>query len=122
MSFWLLLISNLHKCPFNRAGAQSPFCVQWVVSAGFLVSMVIAVPLGYMNLEDNMKFQWASLVRAAPICSALMLGWCSSPGGAVARFSSVALTPPGGPLWRCVSSRCCLSDPGGGGPATSGRP
>ena len=23
---------------------------------------VIAVPLGYINLEDNMKFQWASLV------------------------------------------------------------
>jgi len=27
-----------------------------------LIVTVIAVPLGYINLEDNMKFQWASLV------------------------------------------------------------
>lgn len=23
--------------------------------------MAVAIPLGYINLEDNMKFQWASL-------------------------------------------------------------
>jgi amino acid permease len=46
----------------SQGSLTDPWLTQWVISAGFVVSAVIAVPLGYINLEDNMKFQWASLV------------------------------------------------------------
>ena len=36
---------------------------------GFLVSMCIAVPLGYINLEENMRFQWCVRHRPSlPVC------------------------------------------------------
>jgi hypothetical protein len=46
----------------SEPSLTDPWLTQWVISAGFLVSAIIAVPLGYINLEDNMIFQWASLV------------------------------------------------------------
>jgi amino acid permease len=46
----------------SQPSLTDPWLTQWVISAGFIVSAIIAVPLGYINLEDNMKFQWASLV------------------------------------------------------------
>jgi amino acid permease len=39
-----------------------PWLTQWVISAGFVLSMVVSIPLGYINLEDNMKLQFASLL------------------------------------------------------------
>ena len=32
-----------------------------IISLGFLVSVVICIPFGYLNLDENMKFQWLSL-------------------------------------------------------------
>ena len=46
----------------SESSISDPWLTQWVISAGFLLSAVIAIPLGYINLEDNMGFQWASLV------------------------------------------------------------
>jgi amino acid permease len=41
---------------------SDPWLTQFVISAGFILSMGVSIPLGYINLEDNMKFQWVSLV------------------------------------------------------------
>lgn len=32
----------------------------WVVSLGYIVCMIICIPFGYMNLDENMTFQWVS--------------------------------------------------------------
>lgn len=45
----------------SEPSLSDPWLTQWVISAGFVVSMFISIPLGYINLEDNMRFQWASL-------------------------------------------------------------
>lgn len=34
----------------------------FVISIGFVVCMTICIPFGYLNLDDNMWFQWVSLV------------------------------------------------------------
>jgi amino acid transporter len=56
---------DYHRWPpqliHSEPSLHDPWLTQWVISVGFLVSMVIAIPLGYINLEDNMKFQWVSL-------------------------------------------------------------
>ena len=41
----------------SEKSLADPWLTQWVISAGFLISMAIAIPLGYINLEENMKFQ-----------------------------------------------------------------
>ena len=46
----------------SQSSLSDPWLTQWVISLGFLISMGISIPLGYINLEENMKFQWASLV------------------------------------------------------------
>eukprot|EP00045_Choanoeca_perplexa_P012175 m.131850 g.131850 ORF g.131850 m.131850 type:complete len:607 (+) comp15915_c0_seq3:277-2097(+) len=33
----------------------------WILSIGFLVCMAICIPFGYLNLDENMWFQWVSL-------------------------------------------------------------
>eukprot|EP00117_Sycon_ciliatum_P031304 scpid48664/ scgid4434/ len=38
------------------------FPVSTVISLGFIVSMLICLPFGYLNLDDNMWFQWFSLI------------------------------------------------------------
>lgn len=34
----------------------------WVISLGYIVCAVICIPFGYLNLDENMWFQWFSLV------------------------------------------------------------
>lgn len=34
----------------------------YIISLGFVICMVICIPFGYLNLDDNMWFQWFSLV------------------------------------------------------------
>jgi amino acid permease len=34
----------------------------WIVSLGYVLTMVICIPFGYLNLEENMSFQWLSFV------------------------------------------------------------
>ena len=36
--------------------------LSWVISVGYLLAMGICIPFGYMNLDDNMTFQWISMV------------------------------------------------------------
>jgi hypothetical protein len=33
----------------------------WVISIGYMIAMAICIPFGYLNLDDNMWFQWFSL-------------------------------------------------------------
>lgn len=33
----------------------------WVISLGYLVCAIICIPFGYLNLDENMWFQWFSL-------------------------------------------------------------
>eukprot|EP00054_Salpingoeca_dolichothecata_P017322 m.103475 g.103475 ORF g.103475 m.103475 type:complete len:573 (+) comp22406_c0_seq1:53-1771(+) len=42
-------------------GACSGEKLQHVISIGFLVCMAICIPFGYLNLDENMWFQWLSL-------------------------------------------------------------
>lgn len=34
----------------------------WVISLGYLICMGICIPFGYLNLDDNMWFQWVSVI------------------------------------------------------------
>jgi len=34
----------------------------WVISVGYIICMAICIPFGYMNLDDNMWFQWFSVI------------------------------------------------------------
>eukprot|EP00051_Salpingoeca_urceolata_P015051 m.192814 g.192814 ORF g.192814 m.192814 type:complete len:563 (+) comp18276_c0_seq1:459-2147(+) len=36
--------------------------ITFVITIGFIVSMAVCIPFGYLNLDDNMWFQWFSLV------------------------------------------------------------
>eukprot|EP00850_Spirogloea_muscicola_P007615 SM000039S14445 [mRNA] locus=s39:101468:105072:- [translate_table: standard] len=52
---------------FETSGCQwgldsSGSCKTSVISLGFLACMVICVPFGTLNLDDNMSFQWLSMV------------------------------------------------------------
>eukprot|EP00850_Spirogloea_muscicola_P008048 SM000042S15315 [mRNA] locus=s42:212999:216528:- [translate_table: standard] len=52
---------------FETSGCQwgsdsSGSCKTTVISLGFLACMVICVPFGTLNLDDNMSFQWLSTV------------------------------------------------------------
>eukprot|EP00850_Spirogloea_muscicola_P000501 SM000002S05581 [mRNA] locus=s2:1052079:1055615:+ [translate_table: standard] len=52
---------------FETSGCQwgldsSGSCKTTVISLGFLACMVICVPFGTLNLDDNMSFQWLSMV------------------------------------------------------------
>lgn len=34
----------------------------WIISLGYIVAMVICIPFGFLNLDENMWFQWFSFV------------------------------------------------------------
>jgi len=38
-----------------------PFGTVWVISGGYALSMAICIPFGFLNLDENMWFQWFSL-------------------------------------------------------------
>jgi hypothetical protein len=80
----------------SEPSLKDPWLTQWVISAGFVVSAVIAVPLGYINLEDNMKFQWASLVGLLLFTSEFFVQFALNlvPG---TRWGEARLDAPGGP-------------------------
>jgi hypothetical protein len=42
---------------YNDVATDSPFGNDYVISAGFLIVLVLCVPLGYFNLEDNIWVQ-----------------------------------------------------------------
>ena len=33
-----------------------------IISLGYLICMMISIPFGYLNLDENMKFQWFSFI------------------------------------------------------------
>jgi hypothetical protein len=35
---------------------------EWILSLGYIVAMVICLPFGYLNLDENMGFQWFSFI------------------------------------------------------------
>eukprot|EP00730_Choanoeca_flexa_P000797 TRINITY_DN10338_c0_g1_i6.p1 TRINITY_DN10338_c0_g1~~TRINITY_DN10338_c0_g1_i6.p1 ORF type:complete len:603 (+),score=166.30 TRINITY_DN10338_c0_g1_i6:181-1989(+) len=56
----------------STGDADNPWCngelidgtceeLTWILSIGFLVCMAICIPFGYLNLDENMWFQWLSL-------------------------------------------------------------
>ena len=52
--------------------SDSPFGAVWVVSIGFLIVLVITIPLGYFNLDDNIYVQ---IVAAAILVFFTLIGW-----------------------------------------------
>lgn len=52
------------KCISSGAddASDSPFGGNWVISIGYLVMIVIAIPLGYWNLDDNMVVQYFAFI------------------------------------------------------------
>lgn len=34
----------------------------WIISLGYIVAMAVCIPFGFLNLDDNMWFQWFSFV------------------------------------------------------------
>lgn len=49
----------------------------FVISIGFIVCMTICIPFGYLNLDDNMWFQWFSLAGLCEFqCQAHALSVC----------------------------------------------
>lgn len=52
--------------------ADSPFGGVWIVSIGFIIVLVITIPLGYYNLDDNVNVQ---IVAAAILVFFTLVGW-----------------------------------------------
>ena len=52
--------------------SDSPFGPVWVVSIGFLIVLVVTIPLGYFNLDDNIYVQ---VVAAAILIFFTLIGW-----------------------------------------------
>jgi len=48
---------SIWRCITQNSGADSTFGDSYIISLGFLVVMGVTVPLGYMNLEDNIWVQ-----------------------------------------------------------------
>ena len=52
--------------------ADSPFGPVWVVSIGFVLVLIITIPLGYFNLDDNIYVQ---ILAAAILVFFTLIGW-----------------------------------------------
>jgi len=48
---------SIWRCITQNSGADSTFGDSYIISLGFLVVMGVTVPLGYLNLEDNIWVQ-----------------------------------------------------------------
>lgn len=57
---------------FNRDSTDSPFNHAYVVSLGYLITLAVTIPLGYLNLEDNIWVQIAGFLLLL-MC---ILVWC----------------------------------------------
>jgi len=47
----------------------------WVISVGYLLAMGICIPFGYMNLDDNMTFQWISMIGLVVFTAEFWVQW-----------------------------------------------
>ena len=52
--------------------SDSPFGPVWVVSIGFMLVLVVTIPLGYWNLDDNIYVQ---VIAAAILVFFTLVGW-----------------------------------------------
>jgi len=46
--------------PHDLHGRQCAYELKWVLSVGYLLCMAICIPFGWLNLDENMWFQWLS--------------------------------------------------------------
>ncbi|EGD76432.1 hypothetical protein PTSG_07549 [Salpingoeca rosetta] len=63
--FSFIEYSNDAEHPWCRGDVTQDGCADEyysVISIGFIVCMAICIPFGYLNLDENMWFQWLSLV------------------------------------------------------------
>eukprot|EP00039_Didymoeca_costata_P020335 m.340903 g.340903 ORF g.340903 m.340903 type:complete len:559 (+) comp19629_c0_seq1:222-1898(+) len=49
--------------------------LKWVLSVGYLICMAICIPFGYLNLDDNMWFQWLSFAGLVGLTAAFYFIW-----------------------------------------------
>mmetsp|Transcript_34741 Transcript_34741/g.55878 ORF Transcript_34741/g.55878 Transcript_34741/m.55878 type:complete len:606 (-) Transcript_34741:301-2118(-) len=54
----------------SDSGSDSVFGDKYVISVGFLAILVISIPLGYLNLDDNIVVQVVSFIGLVVICTA----------------------------------------------------
>eukprot|EP00049_Salpingoeca_infusionum_P024384 m.15846 g.15846 ORF g.15846 m.15846 type:complete len:601 (-) comp6803_c0_seq2:384-2186(-) len=53
------------KCEIGSKGCPEDGVLTYVISLGFIICMAICIPFGYLNLDENMWFQWFSLAGLA---------------------------------------------------------
>jgi hypothetical protein len=47
----------------SSTDTEHPFGdAEWIITLGYMVSMVICIPFGWLNLDQNMWFQWFSFL------------------------------------------------------------
>lgn len=65
------------KCIHSEdSNEDSVFGDAYVLSVGYLVILVIAIPLGYMNLDDNIVVQIVSCIGLVVICTVWFVYMC----------------------------------------------
>lgn len=53
-------------------GADSPFGNAFVISIGYVITMAVTIPMGFMNLDDNIWVQYGGFVLLC-VC---VIAWC----------------------------------------------
>ena len=78
----------------TAAGSNSPYGDSYVISLGFIIVLILTLPLGYMNLDDNIIVQIGSTILLVGICfiwgiQFFVLGFAAT-GHATVGWKSVA--------------------------------